>query len=190
MRRLRVVCVVAASSCFTLFAVSGCDQKAVEDAGDAAKQSVEDAKDAAAGAMDAAGDAARDLSDKLGEGFATAAKNAASALEGVDGGGEMLSGLKDLFGSAQETLSGITDKASAEAAVAKIEEMGASVEGLAKKFEGMPSEAKTAVQGLVEQGVAKLKLLIDKIMANPEIQEVVKPKLDALMAKLRELTGG
>lgn len=171
------------------FLVAGCGKAEVEKAKDAANKAADEAKAAAESAKDSATDAASAASDALSAGFTAAADKAAKALEGVEGGGALLAELKEMFTSATSTLEGITDKATAEAAVAKIEELGTSADKMAESAAKMPEEAMTAIGGVVESGIEQLKALVEKLMANSEIQEVLKPKLDELMAKLQKLAG-
>ena len=160
-----------------LFVAGGCDQQAVEDV-----------KDQAAKTAEAAGDAAEEMKSKLGEGLSAAAEKAQAALDGVDGGGELLTGLKDLFTSAQESLQGITDKASAEGASSEIDALISKVKGLAGQAEQLPEGAKTAIQGFATKGLEQLKALVDKIKAMPGVQEAIGPKLESLVEHVKAMT--
>ena len=177
-------------------AVVGCGQAKVEEAKEVAKEAAADAKQAAASAKEsaaeaaeAAGDAAKQATDAVSEGFSAAAAKAAQALEGVEGGEKFLSGLKEMFSSAEETLSGIKDKASAEAAEVKLDELNAQADQMVDSAAKLPKEAMTAVGGVVEAGIEQLRQIVDKLLSNPEIQEVIKPKIDELMDKLKKMIG-
>jgi hypothetical protein len=164
----------------------GCDQGAqttLQDAGQAVQGAAESASDAA-------GDLAQKATDALGEGFAAAADKASSALASIEGGPEMLTKVKEFFASATDSLSGIKDEVSARAALPKLDELEGKISGLADMTAGLPAEAKTAVSGLLESGVNGLKALVEKIMALPGVESIVKPKLDAIMQKLSGLTSG
>lgn len=166
---------------------------AVKEAGhaaaDTAKEAAQTAGDAAIKAVESAGDAAKDVEDKVSAGFSAAAEKASAALESVEGGGKLLTGIKDFFSSAEESLKGITDKASAEAALPKFDELASSLDGLAESAAKLPEEAMSAVKSVFEKGVAEIKSLAEKVFDIEGVEEVVKPKLDELMDKLKSLTG-
>jgi hypothetical protein len=172
---------------------AGCSEQPAKKVGDAAKDAAgkagEMAKDAAQAAGDTAKDAAKAVTDALGEGYSSAIEKAASALKGVEGGGEALAKIKDLFGSATESLKGVTDKVSAEAAVSKLTDLSGSVDGLKGMLDKLPAAAKTTVQGVIGQGVDGLKALVEKVMALPGVQDVLKPTVDQLMSKLEGFVG-
>ena len=153
-----------------------------------AEQAGESAKEVVSKAGETVNDAAKDVGDKLSEGFSAAAEKASSAMEGIDGGAEILTKVKDLFGSAQTTLSGITDKVSAEAATSKLSELNGAVDSLGKLVGDLPAEAKSALGSLIDQGVQQLKSLVEKVVALPGISDVIKPKMDEIINKLTALT--
>lgn len=185
----------------------GCDRAEVEQAKEKAKDAAETAKDAAADAKDSAeaaaiaagdaakdagtavGDAAKDATDRVSAGFSAVTEKASETLKSVEGGGAMLTEIKEMFSSAMETLRGITDKASAEAALPKLEELNTKAEQMAESTAKFPEEGMSAVGKVVEAGIEELKALADKLMSNPEIQEVIKPKVDALIDNLKKMTG-
>lgn len=190
MQKFYVVRLLTGSSLMvcTLFAL-GCNQQSAQDAAKAVQDAGQAAGEAAEEAVGAAGDAAKQAMDSLGAEFTAAMDQASSALEGIEGGSEMLTQLKDLFGSLQSTLQGVTDSASAEAAVSKLDELSGSLEGLSSQAAELPSEAATAVKALIAQGIEQLKALADKALALPGVQETLKPKLDEMMEKLQQLVG-
>jgi hypothetical protein len=133
---------------------------------------------------------AKQAADALGEGFSAAAEKASSALASVEGGPEMLTKVKEFFTSATQSLTKIKDEATARAAIPDLEELEGKISGLADMTAKLPGEAKTAVSGLLESGVDGIKSLVEKIMAIPGVESVVKPKMDAIMQKLTALTSG
>jgi len=158
-------------------------------AGEAASSAVDDASKKAGNGLSEAKDKAQEAMDALGKEFTEATGKAKSALEGVNGGPELLQNITDLFASAQKSLQGVTNSETAQAAKTQLGELSGKVEGLSKQLEGLPEEAKTAVSGLIEKGIAQLKALSDKVMAIPGVGETIKPQLDALMEKLAALKG-
>ena len=155
---------------------------------DAAKATADAAKSAAESAKDVVGGVAQNAADAFEEGFATAAKKASSTLEGMEGGSELVKEVTDLFGSAKEAITSITDKASAQAALPKLSDLGGTIDELGGIVGKLPSQAKSAIAGMIESGMNLLKALAEKVMAIPGVQSVIKPKLDELMDKLSSLT--
>ena len=170
----------------------GCTQeagKALDKAEEAVADAAEETGDAVGDAAESAGDLANEAGEKLSEGFSAAAEKAASALEGIDGGGEMLTQVKEFFGSAQETLKGITNKESAEAAVSKLGDLDGAIAKISEMAGKLPESAQAAIGPMIAAGTAQLKALIEKVNAIPGVSDVIKPKLTELMDKLKGLSG-
>jgi hypothetical protein len=91
------------------------------------------------------------------------------------------------FDGAQETLQGITDAASAQAALPKLEEMRTNVDQMSDLADQLPSEGKQALAGRVSSAMPALLELIDKMMAIPGVSDVLKPVVDPMRAKLESL---
>jgi vacuolar-type H+-ATPase subunit E/Vma4 len=176
---------------FSAIAMStlGCSQQTVDRVTDSVQDAAGDAQQVAGEAVQAASETAGDVSAAVEEGFSSAFDKASAALESVAGGDELMTGLKDLFASAKESFEGITDSATADAAVSKFGELSNSVDGLAAMIEKLPAEAKPAVQSVIQQGIAQLKALADKVLAISGVQDVLKPSVDHLMAKLQAVAG-
>jgi hypothetical protein len=85
-------------------------------------------------------------------------------------------------------LGGITDAASAQTAVAKIQDAAKGIDtvsGLAAKF---TPEQKTAVAALVNAGLPAVRDTATKVEAMAGVGDIVKPILDGLLGKLEALT--
>jgi hypothetical protein len=136
---------------------------------------------------------AKEAADKAGtavaEGFAAATEKATEAMKSVEGGPEMLKSISDTFGSAEKTLAGVKDSETARAAGPAMDEMIAKIQGLSAAAEKLPAEAKTALAPMIEAGIAKLKELYEKVKSIPEVETVIKPKFDELVAKVSALAG-
>jgi Bacterial protein of unknown function (DUF937) len=91
------------------------------------------------------------------------------------------------FDGAKETLQGITDAASAQAALPKLEEMRTNVDQMSDLAAQLPAEGKQALAGLVSSAMPGLLELIDKAMAIPGVSDVLKPVVDPMRAKLESL---
>jgi hypothetical protein len=149
----------------------GCDAK------DAAKDMAGKAGDAAKGAVS---DAAGGAGDMLGK--------ASEALTGVEGGAEMLAQVKDMFGKLTTTLGDVKDADSATAAVPELSKLTDGLGGMTDMFGKMPDAAKGAVSGVFKSSIEQLKPILDKVMAIPGVEAILKPAIDALMSKLAAFT--
>lgn len=107
----------------------------------------------------------------------------ALVVDGVDLSAQLTSSMDGL----KSALGGITDVASAQAALPKLEDAVKSVDGLTAILAKLSPEQRTAVAGLVNTFLPTLKELIAKVMAIPGVGEVVKPTVDALLAKVEAL---
>lgn len=165
--------IVICSVCFL-----GCDTEVSKTGGsmsESAKAMTENMKDKA---KDAVGDAvkASGMTDLLGK--------ASEALASVEGGSDMLKNVQESFGSLTSTLSGISDGDSATAALPKLSQLTDSFGGMNDLFSKLPDAAKSAVSGVFSSSLGEIKPIIDKIMAIPGVESILKPAIDALMEKL------
>ena len=138
---------------------------------EATKNMAEEAKAAVGDAIKASG-----MSEMLGK--------ATEALASVEGGSEMLKNVQESFGKLTSTLSAITDGESATAALPQLSQLTESFGGMNDLFGKLPDAAKGAVSGVFGSAVSELKPMLDKIMAIPGVDAIIKPAIDALMAKL------
>jgi uncharacterized phage infection (PIP) family protein YhgE len=162
---------------------------AVEATQGTASDAMTSVSDAASEAVDAATGAAETAVAEAKEGLSAMADGASQALAGIEGGPEALKQVTDFFASAGDSLKGITDAASAQAALPKLSELPKMIEGLGPTLEKLPAEAKTAILGVIDSGIVQLKDLADKALALPGVETVVKPIIDDVMAKLEALKG-
>jgi hypothetical protein len=150
-----------------LFVVSlGCSPEAAKEMTDKA----------AAGAKEAAGD--------IGGGVSGMMDKATEALSGVEGGSEMLKQVTDLFATATKTLGGVKDADSATAALPDLGKLTEGFGGMTEVFSKLPDAAKVAVSGVFQSSLGQLQPIIDKVMAIPGVEAILKPAIDALMSKL------
>ena len=144
----------------------------------ATKGMTEATKTMAEEAKAAVGDAikASDISEMLGK--------ATEALASVEGGTDMLKNVQESFGKLTSTLSAITDGESATAALPRLSQLTESFGGMSDLFGKLPDAAKGAVSGVFGSAISELKPMLDKIMAIPGVDAIIKPAIDTLMAKL------
>lgn len=118
-----------------------------------------------------------------------AATSAASAvkdvvIDGVDVGKQVTS----VFDGLKTTLGGITDTATAQSALPKLEEAVKTVDGFSTGvLTKLSAEQKSWLAALVTAALPSLKDLVAKVLAIPGVGDVVKPTLDGLMTKLEAL---
>ncbi len=124
----------------------------------------------------------------MGHGTETAVKEATSSatglvVDGVDVNGQVTSAFEGL----KTTLGSITDAASAQAALPKLQDAVTSVDGLSAIAAKLSPEQRTMLAGLISAGLPTLKDLIAKVLAIPGVGDVVKPVADTLLAKIEAL---
>jgi len=102
----------------------------------------------------------------------------------LPGGGDFGGQLNDLVGKTGSTLTGITDEASATAAVPKIEGLTEGFGGLAGHLDKLPAAARGPVVGMIGKLSGTVGEQTSRIEAIPGVGGIVKPALDGLVGKL------
>lgn len=124
----------------------------------------------------------------MGHSVKEAAEKAAdSATSLVVDGVDVNAQLTSAFDGLKSTLGGITDAASAQAAVPKLQEAVTSVDGLTAVAAKLTPAQRTMMSGVITAALPTLKDLIAKVVAIPGVGDVVKPTTDALLAKIEAL---
>jgi uncharacterized protein (DUF2342 family) len=152
-------------------AMAGGAASMAEAAKETTKEMAEEAKAAVGDAVKASG-----MSEMLAK--------ATESLASVQGGSDMLKSVQESFGKLTSTLSGIINGETATAALPQISELTESFGGMSDLFSKLPDAAKEAVSGVFGSAISELKPILDKIMAIPGVDTIIKPAIDALMAKL------
>lgn len=115
---------------------------------------------------------------------ATTAPAATSlTIDGVDIGAQVTS----VFDGLKTTLGGITDAASAQAALPKLQEAVKTVDGMSGVIGKLSAAQKTAFGALITAALPVLKELVGKVVAIPGVGDVVKPTLDDLVGKIEAM---
>jgi Bacterial protein of unknown function (DUF937) len=96
--------------------------------------------------------------------------------------------VSDSITSLRNTLGGITDAASAQAALPKLQEVTAQIDRVETVTGQLSAEQRKVLAGMVNPFMPTLTQLFDKVLAIPGVAEVLKPAIDALKAKLAALT--
>ena len=93
----------------------------------------------------------------------------------------------DAVENSTSTLNGITDAASAEAALPQLSEVDANLDRLGGLVGQLPAEGKSALAALINGALPGLEALIAKVSEIPGVAEVIKPTADAMVAKLKAM---
>lgn len=104
-------------------------------------------------------------------------------IDGVDIGTQVTS----VFDGLKTTLGGITDAASAQAALPKLQEAVKTVDGMSGAVGKLSTAQKTAFGALIAAALPVLKELVGKVVAIPGVGDVVKPTLDDLVGKIEAM---
>jgi hypothetical protein len=97
--------------------------------------------------------------------------------------------LSDTFTKLTDVLTGVKDAVSAEAALPTLKDLDGKLAGAATTTKELGDAGRNSIKTLVTEAEAKLKVLVDKILAIPGAGEKLKPIVDSIMAKLTDLAG-
>jgi hypothetical protein len=106
----------------------------------------------------------------------------------VVGGVEVGRQLSDSLAALRTSLQGITDEASAKAALPKLQDVKTEVDKEINLIGQLSPEQRKIIVGLVGPAMAPLTQLFDKVLAIPGVGELLKPMVDAFRANLATLT--
>jgi hypothetical protein len=106
-------------------------------------------------------------------------------LAGVDIGKQ----LGDSLGILRTSLQGVTDAASARAALPKLQEVTTQVDKVSSVAGQLSADQRKTIGGLIRPAMATLNQLFDKVLAIPGVGEILRPTIDALKMKLAVLAG-
>jgi Bacterial protein of unknown function (DUF937) len=95
--------------------------------------------------------------------------------------------LTDTFKSLTETLTGVKDVPSAEAALPKLQDLGPKLDAAKAKLDKLTEAGKATIAALVKSSQAKLRELVDKVLAIPGVGDKIKAVVDGIMAKINDL---
>jgi predicted negative regulator of RcsB-dependent stress response len=149
-------------------------RNAAEDAAGAVAGAARDAAGAAGAAVDATRDAAGAAVD--------AARTAAGAVSPE--AAPVLGSLQGLFTSLTDSLKGVTDLASAQAALPKLQETLKGLDGLQSSFNALPEAARGPIKTALTSGSEGLQKAMDRVVAIPGVGETLRPVLQQIMDKL------
>lgn len=130
------------------------------------------------------GSAEEELSDA-----GTATETATTAAAGSIDTGAVGDEVNGFFTNATETFGGITDEASATAALPQLEEMSTNLGGLNDKFQQIPEAARGPVTDIVGKGMENLGPIVDKVKELPGVGGILEPVLGPMMEMLKGMGG-
>jgi hypothetical protein len=103
------------------------------------------------------------------------------------GGVDLGKQVTDSIGSLRTTLGGITDSASAQAALPKLQDVTAQIDKVTGMVGQLSAEQRKVLAGLAGPLMPALNQLFDKVLAIPGVADVLKPTIDTLKGKLATL---
>jgi hypothetical protein len=103
------------------------------------------------------------------------------------GGVDLRAQLGTAVDNVRATLQGITDQASAEAALPKLQEATDHLDQVGKLATQLPEQARKAIGSMTSNALPSLREMLTKVMEQPGVREVLKPAVDALQAKFDTL---
>jgi len=151
-----------------------------------ARDTADQATNAAASVSKAADANAKDIAAPAASGALDLAAKLSSAMGGAD---VLKSGMTDMMDGVFSKLEGISDPATAEAALPALKESVGKLDGFATGVGALPAEGKSIISGLIKSQLDKLNPLIEKIAAIPGIGDSIQQVLEQLKEKLTGLVG-
>jgi len=107
-----------------------------------------------------------------------------SPAQGVDIGKQVANNIA----SVRTTLDGVTDVASAQAALPKLQAVTAQIDKTDGTVGQLSADQRRAIAAVINPLMPTVNQLCDKVLAIPGVAEVLKPSVDTLKAKLAALT--
>src|SRR5262245_58746169 len=108
----------------------------------------------------------------------------ALTVDGVDVGAQVTGAMDNL----KTSLQGVTDSASAQLAIPKLQEADAQLTKVNDLVAKLSPEQKKALASLVAAALPTLNQLFDKVLALPGVGDIAKPVIDGVKAKLEAMS--
>ncbi len=103
------------------------------------------------------------------------------------GGMNLANQINSSVGSIRTLLPGITDAASAQAALPKLKEAVAQLNEVSSRATQLSPEGKSAIVKLIVVATPRINQMCDKVLATPGAGDIAKPAIDELRGKLDAL---
>jgi hypothetical protein len=107
--------------------------------------------------------------------------------EGLGEASDVVKGLAGMFGDMTRTFEGITDEASARAALPEFEKFGPRLSGLEKETAELPEQSRSLVADFVAKGISVLAPMIDTAMKIPGVKALLGPVVGPLVETMSKL---
>ena len=104
------------------------------------------------------------------------------------GGVDLGKQVTDSISSVRSTLNGITDAASAQAALPRLQTATSQIDKVSGMLAQLSDGQRKMLAGLVGPAMSTLNQLFDRVLAIPGVADIIKPTIDILRAKLVSLT--
>lgn len=95
--------------------------------------------------------------------------------------------LRGIYTNIDETLAGITDAASAQAAVPKLEELSREIDTIKELISKLPESGVATVRDMADRQMTGLQEQADKVLNTPSLSAEIKSLINAILRKLTEL---
>jgi len=106
------------------------------------------------------------------------------------GGTNLANQVNSSVGALRTVLPGITDAASAQAALPKLQETTTQLNEIGKLATKLSPEGKSALAKLIAAATPTINQMCDKVLATPEVGAIAKPSIDELRGSLDTLSRG
>jgi hypothetical protein len=103
------------------------------------------------------------------------------------GGVDVSKQVTDSIANLRNTLGGVTDAASAEAALPKLRDITTNIDQVDDLIGRMTPKQRKLLAGIVSPLMPTLNQLFDKVLAIPGVSDVLKPTIDLIKVKLAML---
>ena len=104
------------------------------------------------------------------------------------GGVNLANQVSSSMGALKSVLPGITDAATAQAALPKLREATAQLNEIANMATNLTPERKSALAKLITAAAPAINQMCDKVLATPGVGDVAKPTIDELRRKIETLS--
>ena len=104
------------------------------------------------------------------------------------GGVNLANQVSSSIGALKSVLPGITDAATAQAALPKLREATAQLNEIANMATNLNPERKSALAKLITAAAPAINQMCDKVLATPGVGDVAKPTIDELRRKIETLS--
>jgi len=107
--------------------------------------------------------------------------------EGLGEAADVVKGLSGMFGDMTRTFEGITDEASARAALPKFEAFAPRLETYQTETGELPEASRSLVADFVGKGLGVLGPLVEKVLGLPGVKEILGPVVGPLVETMSKL---